>query len=80
MPIPLNGKRCPKGYHRDKPKGTVCVPAKKRANGTPLCPSMKELARKWKKNTNDIQSKFKSKGNKTAWNAYVAHMRKNCKK
>lgn len=79
MPIPLKGKRCPKGFQRTKPKGSTCSPkSPKRRNGQPVCPSMKSLARVWKQNKSNLQSRYKKTNNRTAWNLFIADKRRNC--
>ena len=59
-----------------QPKSNPRPKCPKRKNGTVLTPSMKSLARKWRKNTNNLQSKYKTTGKLTTYNQYIAEMRK----
>ena len=59
-----------------QPKGNPSPKCPKRANGRSLTPSLKYLGRQWKANKGDIQAKYRSSGNMTAWNKYIKAMRK----
>jgi len=52
-----------------QPKSKTCSKTPKRANGTPVCPSLKSLGRTWRKMTSAEKSQFQT------WQSFVAKKR-----